>query len=341
MLSTLTVLNNADSGPGSLRAEIAAAQSGDTIVFAPSLNGQTIALSSGELSITNGVTIQGPGAGELTISGQHASRVFDMTSGQPVVLRGLTISSGHGGFGGGIFNSGDLTLSQCSIVGGLASDGGGVYNAGTLAASGCTLSGDLAFADGGGIYASSQSTTDLTNCTLGGNVAESGGNTAPVFGGGLYFSSLSTRTSHASAAITNCTISQNQGGGIVLVGTVLDLTNTIVAGNRIVGGEYATGADIYGSVAVADHNLVGNGAGSNVVSGVNGNLVGGVGGRPIINALLGPLANNGGPTETMALLVGSPAIGTADNAAAPATDQRGVTRQDVPGEATDIGAFEF
>lgn len=57
--------------------------------------------------------------------------------------------------------------------------------------------------------------------------------------------------------------------------------------------------------------------------------------------MLGPLANNGGPTQTMALLVGSAAIGTADNAAAPATDQRGATRQDVAGEAIDIGAFEL
>src|SRR5262249_14982881 len=65
--STLTVLNNLDSGAGSLRADIAAAQSGDTIVFAPSLNGQTITLTS-TLSITTGITIQGPGANLLTIS---------------------------------------------------------------------------------------------------------------------------------------------------------------------------------------------------------------------------------------------------------------------------------
>src|SRR6516164_11736300 len=78
--STLTVTNNLDSGRGSLRAEIAAAQSGDTIVFAPNLNGQTITLTSGELSITKGLTIQGPGTGQVTVSGNSMHRVFEVNA---------------------------------------------------------------------------------------------------------------------------------------------------------------------------------------------------------------------------------------------------------------------
>jgi hypothetical protein len=70
---------------------------------------------------------------------------------------------------------------------------------------------------------------------------------------------------------------------------------------------------------------------------VNGNIVGW---SSVIDPMLGPLQNNGGPTMTMALLAGSPAIGQADNAFAPVTDQRGVTRRDLPGELTDIGAYE-
>ena len=94
-------------------------------------------------------------------------------------------------------------------------------------------------------------------------------------------------------------------------------------------------------MATADHNLVGDGAGSSgIINGLNGNIVGG-NGHPVIDARLGPLQNNGGPTQTMALLPGSPAIGHANNAAAPATDQRGVTRLDVAGETTDMGAFEL
>jgi hypothetical protein len=60
----------------------------------------------------------------------------------------------------------------------------------------------------------------------------------------------------------------------------------------------------------------------------------------VLDPLLGPLQNNGGPTQTMALLPGSPAIGHGDNAKAPTTDQRGITRITGPGEFTDIGAFE-
>jgi hypothetical protein len=95
-----------------------------------------------------------------------------------------------------------------------------------------------------------------------------------------------------------------------------------------------------------DHALVpqlarGNSAAlsSGIVSGVSGNIVGG-NGNPVINADLGPLQNNGGPTQTMALLPGSLAIGHGNNAKAPATDQRGFTRIDLAGEMTDIGAFE-
>jgi hypothetical protein len=95
VLSTLTVLNNLDSGAGSLRADIAAAHNGDTIVFASTLvGGQTITLTSGELLIKKNLTIAGPGAGELTVSGHNASRVFEVASKENVTLSGLTISNG-------------------------------------------------------------------------------------------------------------------------------------------------------------------------------------------------------------------------------------------------------
>jgi hypothetical protein len=146
-----------------------------------------------------------------------------------------------------------------------------------------------------------------------------------------------------SATLTNRTLSLNSantGGGIWVNpssgGGILNLTNTIVAGNTA-----NTGPDIDGTVAMADHNLVGNAtASSGTVNGVNGNIVGG-NGHPVINPLLGPLQNNGGSTQTMALLPGSPAIGHADNTKAPATDQRGATRLDKAGETTDMGAFEL
>src|SRR5262249_40690203 len=91
--STLTVTNNLDSGAGSLRAEIAATKSKDTIVFAPSLKGQTITLTSGQLEISKSMTIQGPGAGQLTISGDLQSRVFQVNQKVTVTLSGMTISN--------------------------------------------------------------------------------------------------------------------------------------------------------------------------------------------------------------------------------------------------------
>ena len=83
--STLTVLNNADSGDGSLRAMLALAGTADTINFATDLTGQTITLTSGELVVNKSLTILGLGANHLTISGDDASRVFDITGG------GLTV----------------------------------------------------------------------------------------------------------------------------------------------------------------------------------------------------------------------------------------------------------
>ena len=111
-------------------------------------------------------------------------------------------------------------------------------------------------------------------------------------------------------------------------GVILNLTNTIVAGNALHGI-----SDITNGVTTMNYCLIGS-IRQNVINGV-GNIFG------VNNPGLGPLQNNGGPTMTMALLAGSPAIGQADNAVAPTTDQRGVTRRDVPGELTDIGAYEL
>src|SRR5262245_33355104 len=92
--STLTVLNNADSGPRSLRATSAAAASGDTIVFSNALAGRTITLTSGQLAINKDLDIEGLGAGRLTVSGNDAGRVFSVGAGSTVTLARLTIAHG-------------------------------------------------------------------------------------------------------------------------------------------------------------------------------------------------------------------------------------------------------
>jgi hypothetical protein len=214
--------------------------------------------------------------------------------------------------------------------------GGGLFNHfGTATLTRCTLSDDVAFQIfGGGIYSSTGLAT-LTNCTLSndadaGTGAFSGGGGLDIFSG--------------TATLLNCTLSNNSAatrGGGILNDTAnntntLNLTNTIVAGNSATGG----GPDIFGAVATADHDLVGDAPGSSgITNGVNGDLVGG-NGKPVLDPRLGPLQGNGGPTQTLALLPGSPARGHGDNALAPHTEQRGHKRLDTLGEISDIGAFE-
>src|SRR5262249_51415321 len=96
VLSTLTVLNTLDSGAGSLRDTIKHAHTGDTIVFAASLDDQTITLTSDQITINKSLDIKGPGAGLLAISGNDANRIFDINGGLTVTIDGLTITHGLG-----------------------------------------------------------------------------------------------------------------------------------------------------------------------------------------------------------------------------------------------------
>jgi hypothetical protein len=227
MPSTLTVTNNLDTGvrgDGSLRGEIAAAHSGDTIVFDPTkMTGQQIQLTSGsELYINTSLTIQGLPT-QSVISGANHSRVFGVAAGVSVTLTNLTITGGTGitdfyslepgimdGDGGGILNLGTLTLRGCTVSGNgnvfspdHTRSGGGIYNAGTLTIDGgSVLSGNVAGL-GAGIYNAGK--LSMTDTTLSGNKADSDG-------GGLY------NYSGATATLMNCTITGNtagyEGGGI-------------------------------------------------------------------------------------------------------------------------------
>jgi hypothetical protein len=166
--STFTVLNLNDSGPDSLRAAVAAANANpgaDAIDFATT---GTIALTTGQLEITDSLTINGPGAGALTVSGNDASRVFNITgSTTDVDIRDLTIAHGASDSGGGIYNAGTLTLTNSTLSNNAAygyveldaydssyhifgGSGGGIYNAGTLDITGSTLSNNAAV--GGSYY---------------------------------------------------------------------------------------------------------------------------------------------------------------------------------------------
>src|SRR5262245_45937557 len=155
--STFTVRNLADSGPESLRQAVLDANANpgaDLIRFAPAARDGTITLTSGELSITDDLTIDGPGADRLAVSGNDASRVFNVGSGAVVSIDGLTVTHGRGLLrGGGILNAGDLTLSHAVVsdneVVGLPGTtpavdafGGGILNTTTLTVSYVTFVGN-------------------------------------------------------------------------------------------------------------------------------------------------------------------------------------------------------
>jgi hypothetical protein len=200
--STLTVTNNLDKGSGSLRDAITNAKSGDTIVFAPSLNGQTITLTSDQLAINNSLDIEGPGASLLAISGNDTNRVFNINEGLTVTIAGLTITHGRAGgsngadsAGGGILNvNSSLTLANDVLSYNKAFNtnttaGGAVANrnGGSLTVTGDTFVGNQAIAGGtaeGGAIANTLkgSMLTITNSTFTNNQAV--GINGGVAGGG-------------------------------------------------------------------------------------------------------------------------------------------------------------
>ena len=141
----LIVTTTADSGAGSLRQAIADAQAGDTITFAIS---GVITLTSGELLITNDLTITGPGPANLILNPNHASRGFEIRSQVTANISGLAITNGLVGYsssGGGIYNAGTLTLSNTTVSLNTAAAGGGIYNYhGTVTIDNSTLSANTA-----------------------------------------------------------------------------------------------------------------------------------------------------------------------------------------------------
>ncbi len=341
------VTNTNDSGPGSLRQTIADTCPDATITFDTAgvfSTPQTITLTSGELVIDKNLTIVGPGANRLVVSGNNNSRVVLVRS--TTSLNGLTISNGNGsgghlsGLGGGIYNIGRLTLTNTTVSGNSGDGGAGLLNSGILTLINSTVSGNVTSGSGGGIYNIGSAT--IINSTLSGNSADQGG--------AIWQLPLGGPTSISSSTITgNRADSDGSGGGdgggiLASVGT---LDNSIVAGNF--RGTGTTPDDISGSVTVANNTLIGDAATSGgITNGVNGNKVG----FAISDVLNTTLAYNGGPTKTHALVCGGPAIDAGSNAHAVGltNDQRGTTfartadllvSNSAAGSGIDIGSFEL
>jgi hypothetical protein len=301
---TITVMNTLDSGPGSLRQALAVANDGDTIDFGAAVTG-TITLTSQELAVTDSITISGPGANILAVDGNHANIVFVIAQGKTVTISGLTISGGEAPAGGGIVNDhGTLTVSNCSISGNSAINGGGIFNDGF----------------------SGSATLTINNSTFSGNSATTNGGgivNEGLLGGAALTVSNSTFSGNSASVAGG--IYNHDGGG----SATLTIGDTIIKA----GASGANILNIAGTVTSLGYNLS---------SDNGGGVLTGPGDQINTEPLLGPLANNGGPTFTHALLSGSPAIDTGDPNFAPPPffDQRGPGFDRVVNGRIDIGSFE-
>lgn len=348
---TTTIIINGGSG---------VTVSGDAAIF--TFRAFTIT-ATGNLSLDN-ITVTN--AKEMIGGGLFNQNGGTVSLTNCIISGNLATSPMSGGNGGGIFNAGMMTLantvvnvnSAASQGGGILNNstgvmtltdstvsfndadtafgigGGGISNSGMLTVNRSTIYGNLTNGNGGGVFNLS-GTINLTNSTVSFNSAFANA------GGGIFNGNGGT------VNITNSTITDQNtatlGGGIATGsgGDVVNLRNTIVAGNNA-----PTAPDVTGNYNTPAFNLIGKSDGSTgFTNGVNGNIVGTI--AMPVDPLLAPIANNGGATQTYALMSGSPAVNTGSNALAVdplnaplTTDQRGAGFPRILGGRVDIGSFE-
>jgi CSLREA domain-containing protein/uncharacterized repeat protein (TIGR01451 family) len=355
-----TVPNGCTADPAcSLRDAITRANESadpENLVVVPAGN---YPVEAGELSpAANGtLTIRGAGARSTVVDARGTSRVFNV-GGEKVAIEGMTITGGSAteiigealtGDGGGIvaYAADELLLNAVNVVGNTATQNGGGISAppeggektaititnSTIA--GNKVTGGLVEGLGGGLYVLGKFT--MVNSTVTGNSVESAG--PIVQGGGVLLAIDPAGTEGSEGTIVNSTIAGNTvgalgtGGGLAvynpepaLGGTAaLAVKNTIVAANS---GPAGPADCAIAAMPTSDHNLSSDASCMFTDPGSKQNA----------NPLLGALADNGGETDTLALLEGSPAIDAGTNAGCPPADQRGVARPQGP--ACDLGAFE-
>jgi hypothetical protein len=337
-VSNSTLSGNSSSGYNFLSGGGGIYNSGTLTVSNSTLSGNTAYSGGGISNASGGLTVS-----NSTLSGNTAlygGGIYNNSSYGTLTISNSALSGNAAdrGAGGGIFNNsyGTLTISNSTLSGNSASGGGGIYNGGTLTVSNSTLSSNTAGASGGGGI-ENQGTLTVSNSTL-------SSNSAYYYSGGIF-----TWNSTNPVTLTNVTVTANRanigggsdhGGGLSASSGSPVLHNTLIAGN-FNGATGTTRDDVYGALNPGgDYNLIGDGTGMTGLSnGVNGNLVGSA--TNPIDALLGPLADNGGPTLTHALLSGSPAIDAGNNAYATDWDQRGEGFPRIVNGVIDIGAFEY
>ena len=313
------------------------------------------------LTISGGRADQGGGVfssganlslADVTVTGNSATTGGGLyIAGGTTTLTSVTISHNSAaigtdaGSGGGIYEKGGtLTITSSTINDNSAEQGAGLASFGASnSLTGCTVTGNSANLGGGGVYISYGSTT-LKNVTVSSNHAGAGGgvyrncphgtvqltgctlsgNTAAA-GGGLY------DASYGSLSLSNCTVSGNSAlnGGTMRIGNMsVTITNCTISNNS---ADNCDGVLTLYAISLVNTIVAGNGN-----TNISGSFTDGGGNLTSGNPLLAPLGNYGGPTLTMALLPGSPAIGGGIGTLAPLKDQRGESRSG----PVDIGDFQ-
>jgi len=273
--SLITVANLRDAGAGSLRQAILranAAPNADTIQFAAGLRG-TITLTSGELLITHNLFIRGPGTAGLSVSGNHASRVFNIAAGAAVTIANLTITRGFNlHTGGGILNQGALTLNNVLMIeNNNFKDGGAVVSTGATARL-TVINSKLAFNSssqgaGGAIAILDHSAATIVHCSVVYNRAEKS------IGGGVYISGLTAATIVRSNLAHN--FSGETGGAIYNSGALTPFASSVVANiaEGTAGAIRSQGDATLIQCTVADNVSVGAFAGAGGIDSIARNLL--------------------------------------------------------------------
>jgi CSLREA domain-containing protein len=321
---TLTLTNSSvvqNSGTGIInRDDVTLTVAGSTVA---DNSGSGISNGGGTVGLTQSTIARNSGRGLSQVRGTSTltnARIVGNTSGgifvfqSRLTLTNSTVAGNSAGLGGGIANEdgGATTIISSTVAGNSAERGGGIFN-------------HIRVRVPAGVI--------VTNSTISGNSAQ--------LGGGVFDEGSGTGFGPASVSLTNSTIARNsatdRGGGIELsTDASVGLRNSIVAQNTApVGPDVRNPGDLAETFVSASFSLIGDGTDSGITN-TNGNQVGSAGAP--IDPELGPLRDNGGPTQTHRLLPGSPAIDAAASADCPATDQRGVARPQGP--ACDIGSFE-
>jgi len=350
---------------------ISLAGSGDSILVAADTYVEN-------LTIGISLNVIGSGTNTTIIDGGGINRVVTISSSSvQVTLSNVTIRHGFASHGGGLFTSGTLTLNNTTVTGNLAEySGAGIYNSGTLQIIYSTLSGNSVYnrcpslcpVTGGGLL--NQGTATISNSTLNGNRAyhactpqlraacESSG--GAISNGGTVILNNSTVAGNTAQVDCNGTVFCAAYGGGIDSSNSITISNSTLSMNSVVarnvalgGGVYIQNAAIFQNTIVADNSSGGNCSGTVTSKGYNLSTDGScnftsAGDWNNTDPLLGPLQNNGGPTATMALSSGSPAIDAGNPAGCTdaqghllTTDQRGMPRPDKEDKVgCDIGAYE-